>query len=221
MLSTTDAIRSRRSVRGFLPKEVPQDTLRAIFTLAQCAPSNCNTQPWVVHVVSGAACDTLRLRLGQAALDPAAHAPDFHYDGRYDGAYRDRQHDAAAQLHRAMEIARDDKSGRARSFLRNFSFFDAPHAVFIFLPEPFGLREATDCGMYAQTLMLAMAAHNVASCPQTSLSFHPPIVREALGVGETLRLLFGISFGYEDPSAKANACRVGRAELDHAVSFHR
>lgn len=221
MLSTTDVIRSRRSVRGFMSREVPQDILRAIFTLAQCAPSNCNTQPWVVHVVSGAACDALRIRLGQAALDPAAHAPDYSYDGRYDGIYRDRQHDAAEQLHHAMEIARDDKPGRAHSFLRNFSFFGAPHAAFIFLPEPFGVREAADCGMYAQTLMLAMAANEVASCPQTSLSFHPGIVRQALGVDPTQRLLFGISFGYADPETKANACRVGRADIDQAVSFHR
>jgi nitroreductase len=221
MLPISDAIRLRRSVRGFLPREVPQDTLNAIYTLAQCAPSNCNTQPWVVHVVSGAACAALGQRLCQAALDPTAHAPDFPYDGRYDNAYRDRQFDAAAQLHGAMGIARDDKAGRARSFLRNFDFFGAPHAAFVFLPEPFGLREAADCGMYAQTLMLAMSAHGVASCPQTSLSFHPQIVREALGVEPTQRLLFGISFGYEDPEAKANDCRVGRAAMDLAVSFHR
>jgi nitroreductase len=167
MLPTADAIRTRRSVRGFLPRPVPQDLLRAIFTLAQCAPSNCNTQPWSVQVVSGAACEALRQRLARAALDPALHTPDYPYDGSYSGAYRERQHDAAAQLHGAMAIARDDRTGRARSFLRNFSFFDAPHAAFIFLPEPFDLREAADCGMYAQTLMLAMTAHGVASCPQT------------------------------------------------------
>ena len=220
MLSITDAIASRRSVRGFLPAAVPADTLQAIFGLAQHAPSNCNTQPWVVHVVSGAACEDLRQRLCQAALDPAAHAPDFPYDGRYDGVYRERQHDAAAQLHSAMGIAREDKVARARSFLRNFGFFGAPHAAFVFLPEPFGLREAADCGLYAQTLMLAMTAHGVASCPQTSLSFHPAIVRQALGVPPAHKLLFGLSFGYEDPADEANRCRVARAALDQTVRFH-
>ena len=220
MLSTPDVIRARRAVRRFFPEEVPPDTLRAIFTLAQRAPSNCNTQPWTVHVASGAACQDLRQRLSQAALDPAAHAPDYPYDGRYEGAYRERQHDAAAQLHGAMGIARDDKAGRARSFLQNFAFFGAPHVAFVFLPEPFGLREAADCGMYVQTLMLAMTAHGVASCPQTSLSFHPHIVRKALDVDASQRLLLGISFGYEEPEAKANACRVGRAALEQTAVFH-
>lgn len=221
MLSTADAIRTRRSVRRFLPLEVPPETLHAIFSLAQCAPSNCNTQPWLAHVVSGAVCNGLRERLSRAALDPATHAPDFPYDGRYEGAFRTRQHDAAAQLHGAMGIARGDKAGRMQSFLQNFGFFGAPHAAFVFMPTPFGLREAADCGMYAQTLMLAMAAHGVASCPQTSLSFHPGVVRDALGVDASQRLLFGISFGYEDPDASANACRVGRAVLEQSVVFHR
>lgn len=221
MLSTLDAIRARRSVRGYLPAEVPQETLRAVFELAQLSPSNCNTQPWIVHTVQGKSADTLRQRLQAAALDPLQHQPDFPYDGRYSGVFKERQFDAAARLYGAMEIAREDKAGRAQGFLRNYSFFGAPHAAFIFLPEPLGLREAVDCGMYAQTLMLALASHGIASCPQTALSLQAPVVRQVLGVPEAHKLLFGISFGYEDRQDKANACRVGRADLDAAVTFHR
>lgn len=68
--------------------------------------------------------------------------------------------------------------------------------------------------MYAQTWMLAMTAHGVASCPQTSLSFHPKVVRNALGVGAAQCLLFGISFDYENSNASANACHVERAALE-------
>lgn len=219
-MNIADAIANRRSVRGFLPQDVPQEDLQAIFQLAQHAPSNCNTQPWVVHVVSGAALRQLGQRLCQATLDPAQHAPDFPYDGRYEGVYRERQQDSAAQLFNALGIAREDKAGRARSFLRNFDFFEAPHAAFIFLPEPFGLREAADCGLYAQTLMLAMKGQGVASCPQTSLTFHPTIVREMLGVPAAHKLLLGISFGYEDPQHAANLCRVSRAPLEATANFH-
>lgn len=220
MLSTDQAIRARRSVRGFLPRPVPTADLQAIFSLAQLSPSNCNTQPWFTHVVSGEACERLRARIRAAALDPATQAPDFPYDGRYEGVWRSRQHDAAARLFGAMGIAREDRAGRATSFLRNFEFFGAPHVAFVFLPEPGGIREAADLGMYVQTLMLAMAAHGVASCPQTALSFFPAIVREELGVSPELRLLLGISFGYEDPEVPANACRTPRAELAEAVRFH-
>ncbi|MER7369794.1 nitroreductase family protein, partial [Nonomuraea wenchangensis] len=61
-------IRDRRSVRAFRPEPVPDDVLRAVFSLAGAAPSNTNTQPWSIEVVSGAARDAL----SEALL--AAHA---------------------------------------------------------------------------------------------------------------------------------------------------
>lgn len=221
MMSIQQAIRERRSVRGFQRRDVPDAILTEVFTLAQQAPSNCNTQPWVVHVVSGEACERLRQRLCKAGMDPTQHQPDFAYDGRYPGIYRERQHDAAAQLYGAMGIARDDKAGRGRAMLANYAFFGAPHAAFVCLPQPFGLREAADCGIYLQSLMLAMTAQGLASCPQAALSFPAPVVRELLGLPDELRILFGLSFGYEDTEAPANQCRVGRADLASTVSFHR
>lgn len=220
MLTVEQAIRERRSVRAFLNREVPAALLHDIFTQAQQAPSNCNTQPWVTHVVSGTVCEHLRQRLTAAGMDPAQHRPDFPYDGRYPGVYRERQHDAAAQLYSAMGIARDDKAARGRAMLANYAFFGAPHAAFICLPEPFGLREAADCGIYLQTLMLLMTGHGLASCPQAALSFPAPVVRDVLGLPADQRILFGLSFGYEDTAAAANGCRVGRAALAAAVSFH-
>ena len=47
-----DVVASRHSLRAFLPQPADAETLDRIFAVAQGAPSNCNTQPWVVHVVS-------------------------------------------------------------------------------------------------------------------------------------------------------------------------
>ena len=47
VLSVDEAMLQRRSVRGFLPEEVPQAALAGIFEIAQRAPSNCNVQPWI------------------------------------------------------------------------------------------------------------------------------------------------------------------------------
>lgn len=214
-----EVVRARRSVRGFKPEAVPEAVLKQVFELAQWAPSNCNTQPWRVHVASGEPLAQLRKALPEALM-AGAFSMDFPYEGKYPGVYRERQHDAAQQLYSAMGIAREDKARRQEAFLGNFSFFDAPHVAFLFMPEGFGLREAADVGMYAQTLMLSMTAHGLASCPQTALGFHADKVREVLGIEGQERLLFGISFGYEDPAKAANACRVGRAPLEQSVVFH-
>lgn len=220
-LSVDEAIRHRRSVRGFLPQEIPQTTLDEVFTLAQWAPSNCNVQLWVPHVVSGPVLQRLRQALVQAAENDQPIVPDWPADGKYHGIYRERQFDAAARLYGAMGVERKDLLGRKAAYVRNQAFFDAPHAVFLFMQQPFDAREATDLGIYAQTLMLAMTARGIASCAQGALALYPPIVRTHLGVAEDHRLMFGISFGYEDTRVAANAARVGRAPLEQAVVFHR
>ncbi|HET8707301.1 MAG TPA: nitroreductase family protein, partial [Pseudomonadales bacterium] len=171
----------RRSVRGYLNKQVPQCTLEKIFTLAQRTPSNCNTQPWIVHVVSGAKLDFLRDRIYQASLT-ASFELDYPYNQKYEGIYKERQYDAAARLYDSMSIRREDKERRNELFMRNFSCFGAPHVAFLFLPEQFGLREAADVGMYAQSLMLTLAAFGLGSCPQTSLGFHANLVRDVLQI---------------------------------------
>ncbi len=214
-----EIVASRRSLRAFLPQPVPQQTLEHIFTVAQRAPSNCNTQPWLSHVASGETITKLRSEMSDRFM-AGEMSMDFPYDGKYDGVYKERQYGSAQALYDSVSIARDDKAARHVQFMRNFIFFDAPHVAFMFLPEPFGLREAADLGMYAQTLMLTMTAHGLGSCPQTALSFQADFIRESLGVDSSNKLVFGISFGYPDTEAPANTCQTDRAGVADAVVFH-
>jgi nitroreductase len=217
-LSFDETVRARRSVRAFRPDPVPRDVLEHVFSLANRAPSNCNTQPWHVVIASGASCERLRKQV-LAACSQGRFSMDFPYDGKYSGVFRERQFDAAEQLYGAMDIAREDKASRGAAFMRNFEFFGAPHVAFVFLPDWGGVREAADVGMYAQTLMLSLAAHGLASCPQTALSFAADLVRDELGIDPANKLLFGISFGYEDTTHPANRCRVGRAAVSEVARF--
>lgn len=212
-------VQGRRSLRAYRPEPVSQDLLDRVFSQAQRAPSNCNTQPWIVHVASGESVEKLRSEMSDRFMS-GDMSMDFPYDGSYDGVYKERQHGSAQALYDSVGIERSDKAGRHVQFMRNFTFFDAPHVAFLFLPEPFGLREAADLGMYAQTLMLAMTANGLGSCPQTALSFQANFVREVLGVDVSNKLLFGISFGYPDDDAPANTCVTDRAALADTVTFH-
>ncbi|RYE02776.1 MAG: nitroreductase [Sphingomonadales bacterium] len=210
----------RRSVRAFLPGPVPQALIERALIAAGTAPSSCNTQPWKVHIVSG---DKLT-RLGEALVDAARSAvprvPEVEHAQPYRGLYRERQIDAAVRLFAAQGVERHDKEARMRSFLRNYAFFGAPHAAFLFIPADGGLREAADCGKFAQTFMLALAAAGVGSCPQGSLSDYPKIVREQLGLEEEGRLLFGISFGYADETDPSSEVRPARAAIGDLALFH-
>ncbi|HEX7784054.1 MAG TPA: nitroreductase [Sphingobium sp.] len=213
-------MKDRRSIRGFRADPVPQPLLDTIFATAQQAPSNCNAQPWVVEVVGGETAEKLRHALHAAAASGDPPSPDVPFTTTYEGEYRTRQIDSAKALFAATGVKREDTAARRESFLRNFRFFDAPHAAFLFMPEWAGWREAADCGMYAQSLMLALTAHGLGSCPQAALSQYAAIVHRELGVPENLRLIFGIAFGYEDTDHPANATRTVRAPLAETTIFH-
>lgn len=214
-----DIIRERRSIRAFLPEPLPRELIEQIFDLANAAPSNCNTQPWLVHVVSGAPLEKLRKEI-PAAMMSGNITMDYPYDGKYSGVYRERQVGAAEAMFSVMDIKREDKIKRNEAFMRNFTFFDAPHVAFLFIPEHFGIREAADIGMYAQSLMLSLTAHSIGSVPMTALSFHADLVRKTLNIDSSQKLLFGISFGYTDRNAPVNQCRTVRAEVSENVVFH-
>ena len=225
MESTIEAlegvIRTRRSVRGFRPDLVPADTLRAIFELAQRAPSNCNVQPWRCYVASGSSAQQVRAKLLERV--DAGIPPQFDFAGdqgnAFSGDYRRLQIECAVALYSEMGVARDDRVGRFRAARRNFELFDAPHVVFVGMHKSFGLQVALDVGAYLQTLMLLMTAYGIASCPQGSLRNYPDVVRELFDVPDDIGILCGISFGYEDLSVLATRTRVGREPLGTNVQF--
>ncbi len=212
-------VKERKSVRAFNGTPVDKTLIETVFTTAQQSPSNCNTQPWHIHVVSGKRCEKLRKQFPEL-MAKGELSMDFPFEGKYDGVYRDRQYAAALALYDALGIKREEKGRRAEAFAKNFSFFGAPHVAFVFMEDFCDVREAADVGMYAQTLMLAMQANGIACCPQTALSFFADAVREFLGIDEGHKLLFGISFGYEDETDPVNRARTERAKLCETTTFY-
>ena len=213
-----DVVSRRRSTRDFKSNPVPRELIESVFGAAQRAPSNCNTQPWFVHVVTGETLEQLRQEL-PAKFAAGEIALDFPYDGQYEGVYKERQYASAAALYDSLGIARDQKAERNAWFMRNFSFFDAPAVAFFTLPTGFGLREACDLGMFAQTVMLGLTAHGLGSCPQTALAFLANVIRPALSLGDHEQLMFGMSFGYPSDAA-VNEVTTERASLGDVVTFH-
>ncbi|MEX2469817.1 MAG: nitroreductase [Pseudohongiellaceae bacterium] len=218
-MSLIDAIYARRSVRGFLDKEVPRETMERLFEIAQQAPSNCNVQPWKAYVASGELKERLRRQMVENMVAGVSPNPDYEYRGDFKDEYRTRQVECAVALYSQMGIGRHDKEGRRHAVLRNFEFFDAPHIAFIGMAPEFGTTVAIDVGMWAQTLMLTMVAFGIHSCPMGTMRNFPDLVREAFAIEDGTRILFGISFGYEDTSVPANATRTTRDPISSNIAF--
>ncbi len=99
-------VHSRRSVRGFTKQHVERATIEAIIEVAKRAPSSMNTQPWHVHVVTGAPLEEVRRRNMEEMLAGAKPKREILTHGEYEGVHRTRQVDIAKKLFGAMGIAR-------------------------------------------------------------------------------------------------------------------
>ncbi len=212
-------VKERRSVRGFLDKRVPDDVLQQVFEIARWAPSGTNVQPWHVSVVSGDVLEEIREGFLQRFDQRVEIKTDHRPDRKTPSPFQDRKRACAKVLYDAMDIEWEDRPGRAIAARRNYEFFGAPHAVFLGMHDVFGPQTASDVGMYAQTLMLAMTALGIASCAQGTLRNYPDFVRETLGIEPDIKILYGISFGYEDPTIGANDARTERASIEETVRF--
>jgi len=216
-----DVVRDRRSIRSFLPTPAPDELIHAVLEDARHAPSNSNIQPWSVHIVSGAKRDELSKAM-LAAEAEGRLTPDFPwgYDGLR-GVYSERQKAQAAAYYKALGVAREDFDERRMTMLRNMEFFGAPHACLLFMPAFYdGVRVAGDVGMYAQTFLLSLAAHGLGGVPQTLLGFFANTAREVLGIDSSMKMLFGISFGYPDMNSPASRYWIDKVPVEEYVTFH-
>lgn len=219
LMDVDEALRERRSVRGFFrDREVPEAVLREALELAQRAPSNCNVQPWRVFVTRGAATERVRRALLERFDAGDFGAPEDPVD-TFPGEYRPLQIACAVEMYGHMGIGRHDGEGRLRAARRNFELFDAPHVAVVCMEKHFGLGVALDVGTWVQSFLLALTARGVGACPQAALRNYADVLRRELAIREDLRVLCGISFGYEDAAVPANATRQRREPLERNVTF--
>ena len=218
-MTLNDLLKNRYSVRAFIEKPVPDELIKSIFNLAQLSPSNCNVQPWQIHVVSGNTKDALKDNLLKAVMSGNEPNPEFDWKVRYTGTHRDRQYGSANALYSSMNIERSDKNSRLMALVRNWEFFNAPHAVFFTMEKYLNIMGAVDMGIYAQTLALLLSQNGIASCFQGALGQFPDPVKELLKIPEDIGILFGMSFGYPDKEAVVNTTRTDRAAIENSVVF--
>ena len=219
-MRVAEAVQARRSIRGFKSDPVPEELLREILDIARHAPSNCNTQPWHLTVVSGEARQRLEKAMIDEILSGKAPSPTFKPgDAGLTGVYKERQYACAMGYYGTMGIERHEKDKRQALMLKNWQFFGAPHVAFLSMPASMGAVNAVDIGIYLQTLMLLLVDYGLASIPQGALAFYPDPLLEIAQLPEDHAIICGLSFGYEQPGEQINKVIMDRAPLDDVVTL--
>lgn len=213
-----DVAARRRSVRGFLSTPVPDAVLQSVLATAQRAPSWCNIQPWRIVLTRPDATAALGQRL-QAAAQLAGDQSEVPFITEYPEPYKQHRRACGLALYQAMAIARDDVAGRADAWLRNFRFFDAPHAMVVSCARALGPYAYVDVGVWLGYLLMAAQAAGLGTCPLASVATQPQVLRETLQIPDDETILFGIAMGWPDDHAPANQCRTERAALADNVRW--
>ncbi|HEV6968660.1 MULTISPECIES: nitroreductase [Roseateles] len=217
------AIKSRHSLRAFLPTPVPRQTLEDILEVASWAPSGTNTQPWQVHVLTGAALKRLSSRVQAAYLDPeqnAAHREEYaYYPTEWRSPYIDRRRKVGWDLYGLLGIAKTDKARMQHQHGRNFIFFDAPVGLIFTIDRVMQQGSWLDYGMFLQNIMVAARARGLHTCPQAAFTQFHRLIAEELQLGEEQMLVCGMSLGWADPAAVENSLVTERAPVSEFARF--
>lgn len=216
------AIRSRKSVRRFLPLNIPKDTVEAILELAARAPSGNNVQPWRVHVLTGDAKRAFSEDVIKAIeQENELHQPEYqYYPADWFEPYLGRRRAVGYDLYEKLGLAREDRPGRARQELRNYEFFDAPVGLLITLDRRFSTGSYMDLGMFIQNILLAARGRGLHTCAQAAFAWYHQIARQHVPIEDTHILACGIALGHEDIEAPENSLKTPREKTSSFTTFH-
>jgi len=217
------AITSRRSIRAFLPTPVAREDVEAILEVAARAPSGTNTQPWRVHVLTGAAKERLSERILAAYADPAQareHVEEYaYYPREWVSPFVDRRRKVGWDLYALLGLTRDNKAGMAAQHGRNYRFFDAPVGMIFTIDRVMQQGSWLDYGMFLQNIMIAARGRGLDTCPQAAFTQFHRIIGEELGLPAGEMVVCGMALGHADPDKVENTLVTEREPVSAFARF--
>jgi nitroreductase len=211
----TEFLSSRHSVRDFLPDPVSPKLIDQILHDGLSAPSWSNTRPYRIAIATGTTRDAISADLMRhfhafrrfsegnwwqkvQAVVSGRVIPwgDFRVPLKNPDDLQPRRIALAKKLFGHVGIERADIAGRNDEIGRNFEFFGAPVALFVFARSRMGVYSPLDAGFFAQNLLLSAARRGLGACAQGFLAVWSRPVRKHFDIPRGYKLLFGISLGY-------------------------
>ena len=216
-MDTIECIKTRMSIRKFKPEPVPKEVLLEVINTAKWSPSYKNTQPWEAVIVSGKKKDEVSKMLIGLLENGTEPCPDLPAPESWPAPEAARIDHLFKKRSEATGIDMNDPKILIKGKKANFSFYGAPHAIYLFQDASLTQWSLFDLGLFAQSLMLAAHANGLGTVPQAFVTDYAQDVKKLLSIPETNRLVLGISIGYPDMEAPVNTFRTDRVETDQIV----
>jgi nitroreductase len=210
-----EAISARHSVRDFLPRPVPRETLEKILQASLRSPSGSNGQPWEIFVARGKVLERIRKAFQErtaveTAPPPAPASPP------------------PAFIQERMQVVRDERlrllgldpadpaSGKVFAEWRA-RLYGTPVLAVICADK--ALSASLDIGILVQTICLAAQAYGVDTLIAASLLREGELLRSELEIAENMNPVITVCLGYADPESIINTYRSPRRTLEDVVRW--
>ena len=217
-----DAIKTRQSVRAFLPTPVERTTVEELLALASRSASGSNIQPWRVRVVAGEIKERLTRAIFEAnardGFEPYAREWNY-YPVNWREPYLARRRKIGWDMYSLLGVAKGDFEGTHQARLRNYEFFGAPVGMIFTLDEDLEIGSWLDLGIYLGTLMVAARGHGLHTCPQAAFADFHKIIRPMLNIPDKEIIICGMALGHVDLNAPVNRLETRRAPLADFAGF--
>lgn len=217
MVTVTEALKRRVSIRRFLSEPVPRSLMLELLDTARWSPSGGNLQPWKVVAVAGAEREAVTA-LARAAQSQAGGATEEGNDPIYPPnlwePYRSRRYKVGEDMYALLGIAREDRAGRLAHVARNFEFFGAPVGLFFIIDRRMGRGQWAHLGMFMQSLALVAVERGLGTCMQEFWSTLRDTLHRHFELPDTDMLYCGMALGFPDPEAAVNRLRSDRAPAE-------
>lgn len=219
VISATEAVTSRRSIRAFTSDPVPEEDVKAILTDASRAPSGTNIQPWHITVLQGAALKDLIDAVLAAFDEGDSQGDDEYYPTEFVEPYLARRRKIGWDLYGLLGIEKGDYEKMAAQARKNYEFFGAPVGMIFTLHNTMRSGGWMDLGLYMGNVMTLARERGLSTCPQAAWQEFGHVVHKHLGLPDDHSVVVGLALGYEDTAATVNTLRTERAELSDFVDF--
>ncbi len=213
-MDANKAIITRKSIRGFLDKEISRENIKEIIDIAKQSPSYKNTQPWEVMVISGERKKELSRKMIELLEMDTQPQPDIITPKTWPAKEQANIDKLFAMRKKATGLDLSEPKIINKSKRANFNFYNAPHAIYLYQDNSLTPWSIFDMGLFAQSLMLAAHEKGFATVPQAFVTDYAPQIKEFLQIPTNKRLVLGLSLGYPDMNAAINQLDTDRMSVD-------
>lgn len=222
VLTVTQSMQQRKSVRAFSDRNVTREVLQDLLETAARAPSGSNLQPWKVYAVTGEAKKQLSQAIfTRAAEQPMGDTPDIRmYPEKMAEPWRQRRIDCGETMYTALGISRDNKAARFEQGAKNLTFFDAPVGLIVTMDRSLSESQIMDVGIFVQSILLLAEERGLATCPQAAWQMWSETIRKQLEISDNEMVMVGISLGYAATEEAAANIVQPRLSLQDFASLH-